>query len=79
MVTIMTQVIETIYRNGVLKPLDPLELFEDQRVRVTVEPATSPAPNNRDAAIKRWLDHVAESDFRLDGPLPSRDELHDRS
>jgi predicted DNA-binding antitoxin AbrB/MazE fold protein len=74
----MTQVIEAIFSQGVLKPLDPLELFEDQRVRVTVEPVMSLAAHDREAAIKRWKEGIASMNFRLTGPLPSRDELHDR-
>lgn len=34
----MSQVIQAIYENGVLKPLEKLELGEHQWVRVTVEP-----------------------------------------
>jgi uncharacterized protein (DUF433 family) len=33
----MTKVIEAIYENGVLKPLDEVPLVEHQRVRLTIE------------------------------------------
>jgi predicted DNA-binding antitoxin AbrB/MazE fold protein len=34
----MTQVI-AIYRNGIFQPLDPVKLTDDERVRLTIEPA----------------------------------------
>ena len=32
------QTIQALYQNGVLKPLDPLDLPEDSKVEVTVDP-----------------------------------------
>jgi predicted DNA-binding antitoxin AbrB/MazE fold protein len=37
----MTITIEAIYENGVLKPIQPLPLAEQEKVRVTVEPDMS--------------------------------------
>ncbi len=33
----MKQTIEAIYRNGVLTPLEPLSLTDEQRVRITID------------------------------------------
>jgi predicted DNA-binding antitoxin AbrB/MazE fold protein len=45
----MRQRIDAIYENGLLRPLEPLTLTEQQRVSVTIE------ADNGDA----WLDHDA--------------------
>lgn len=74
----MAQIIEAIYTNGTLKLIGSLPLADQQRVRLTVEPL-DPAANQREAAIARFKAGVAKMDFHLKGPLPSRDELHDRS
>jgi predicted DNA-binding antitoxin AbrB/MazE fold protein len=42
----VTKTLQTVYENGVLRPLEPLPLKEHQRVMVTV---SDPAD--------RWLDH----------------------
>ena len=34
----MTQIIDAIYENGVLRPLQPLDIQEHAKVRVIVEP-----------------------------------------
>ncbi|MFN7953572.1 MAG: antitoxin family protein [bacterium] len=40
----MTTTLDAVFENGVLKPVQPLELVEGERVRVTVERAgTAPA------------------------------------
>jgi predicted DNA-binding antitoxin AbrB/MazE fold protein len=38
----MSLTIEAIYENGVLKPAQPLPFKEQEKVRVTVEPARPP-------------------------------------
>lgn len=44
----MSITIEAIYEAGVLRPLAPLpELADKSRVRVTIEPASKPAPKVR--------------------------------
>lgn len=41
----MTQTVEAIYENGVLRPVQPLDGIADQsRVRVTVEPPSATHP-----------------------------------
>ena len=78
----MTKTIEAIYSHGVLEPLEALELPEQQRVRLIVQPidgvATAGRPADREAAMKRLRDGIASMDFRSTGPYPTRDELHDR-
>ncbi|MCS6806175.1 MAG: antitoxin family protein [Acidobacteriota bacterium] len=37
----MSRTIEAIYENGVLKPLDPVDLPDGIRVHIAVEPSTS--------------------------------------
>lgn len=74
----MTKVVEAIYTNGHLEPLEPLGLAEKQRVRLIVQPVEWPAPAERQAALKRLQERIEKSDFFLRGPLPSRNELHER-
>ena len=72
----MTQTIEAIFVDGVLKPTAGLSLRDNQRVRLTVE--TIDETNlDREAAITRLKAGIASA-FLLGGPLPSREELHDR-
>lgn len=44
----MSKGIEAVYENGVLRPLEPLDLQEHQRVRISLSPVT---PSEED-----WLD-----------------------
>ena len=44
--------IEATYEDGVLKPAEPLDLAEHERVRVTVRPATSRA--RQTAGLLGW-------------------------
>jgi predicted DNA-binding antitoxin AbrB/MazE fold protein len=74
----MTQTIEAIYADGVLKPTAELPLRDNQRVRLTVE--TIDEPNmDREAAVARLKAGIASMNFFSEGTLPSREELHDRS
>lgn len=43
--------VEAIYRHGVFEPLAPVELPEDQRVRLNIEPV----PNH---ALQAWLEEA---------------------
>jgi predicted DNA-binding antitoxin AbrB/MazE fold protein len=73
----MTQTIEAIYTDGVLKPTAELPLRDNQRVRLTVE--TIDETNvDREAAVTRLKAGIARMRFFSEGPLPSREELHDR-
>ena len=74
----MTQVTEAVYARGVLKPTTELKLREDQRVRVIVE-SIDQGPADRDGALARFKAGVASTQFFSKGPLPTREELHDRS
>ena len=76
--SVMTKVIEAIYSDGVLKPVEALELPDDQRVRLTVEPIDGDQNLNREEAKKRLIERLKHSELRLTGPLPTRDELHER-
>ena len=74
----MTKVVEAIYSHGVLEPLESLGFPEKQRVRLTIEPIDGTGGEQRQAALQRFLDHIKRSNFRIQGRLPSRDELYDR-
>ncbi|MFG0283191.1 MAG: antitoxin family protein [Phycisphaerales bacterium JB039] len=77
----MVRIIEAVFTDGVLKPVDPLPLREQQRVRLTVEemaPEAATTNGDRQAAVAQFLDGVKRSRFRSTGPYPTRDELHER-
>jgi predicted DNA-binding antitoxin AbrB/MazE fold protein len=74
----MTQTIEAIDANGVLKPTAGLHLREQQRVRLTLE-TIEDSPVDRQEALARLKAGIARMQFFSDGPLPTREELHDRS
>ena len=74
----MTRVVEAIYTNGHLEPVEPLDLHENQRVTLTVQTSDQPDPVKRKAAFERLLKGIEEMNFRSTGPYPSRDELHER-
>ena len=73
----MTQKVEAIYTGGVLKPTRELPLKDQQRVRLTVETVDEPG-RDRQAAIARLKAGIESMHFFSEGPLPSREELHDR-
>lgn len=74
----MSLVIEAIYSGGLLRPLEPLELAERQRVRLTVD-LLDPTPHaDRQDALDALIDGLRQSTLHLRGPLPARDELHQR-
>ena len=74
----MTQTTEAIYTHGVLKPAVDLKLREQQRVRVIVEPIED-SLGDRDAAVARLKAGIASMRFFSNGPLPTREDLHDRA
>ncbi len=74
----MIQVTEAIYSQGVLKPVSPLMLANNQRVKLIVQPVARLSPVEREAALRRLFEGMDRMDFYLEGPLPSREELHDR-
>ena len=73
----MTEKVEAIYTGGVLKPTRDLTLREKQRVRLTVETIDEPE-RDREAAIARLKAGIETMRFFSEGPLPTREELHDR-
>jgi predicted DNA-binding antitoxin AbrB/MazE fold protein len=73
----MTQTIEAIYTDGVLKPTAELPLRDNQRVRLTVE-TIDEINNDRAAAVSRLKSGIASMRFFSEVPLPIREELHDR-
>jgi predicted DNA-binding antitoxin AbrB/MazE fold protein len=67
----MTTEIEAVYQAGVLKPLQPLQLRENQRVRLSIEPL------DKDALLA-WLSRVQEVRQRIferHGYLPDSTEI----
>jgi predicted DNA-binding antitoxin AbrB/MazE fold protein len=76
--------VEAIFQDGVFKPMSPPELREGERVHLTVEPVAQGDPAEieavaRGAALSRLRAGIDSMNFCSSGPLPSRDELHDRS
>lgn len=73
----MRQTIEAIFENGVLQPLEPLNLPDHERVSVTVETAKTQDWLDRDAM--EWarsegdpsipLDHVRQLLAKISGSL----------
>jgi predicted DNA-binding antitoxin AbrB/MazE fold protein len=45
--------VEAIYRHGVFEPLQPVDLQEEQRVRLSIEPTGKPTP-------EEWLERVKQ-------------------
>jgi predicted DNA-binding antitoxin AbrB/MazE fold protein len=70
---------EAVFSQGVLKPVDPLQLREQQRVRLIIEPIGAGEDIDRAAALSRLRAGIASMAFSSSGPLPAREELHDRS
>ncbi len=72
------QVIEAIYRKGILKPLGRLELKEDEKVRIVVETLDWQSPPNREALLVKLREGIDRMNFHSSGPYPSREQLHGR-
>lgn len=73
----MTQKIEAICTGGVLKLKRDLPLQDQQRVRLIVKTIDEPE-SDREVAAARLKAGIASMRFFSEGPLPSREELHDR-
>ena len=76
--------VEAIFQNGVFKPMSPPELREGERVHLTVERVAQGDLAEieavaRGAALSRLRAGIDSMNFCSSGPLPSRDELDDRS
>ena len=74
----MLHMTKAIYADGVLKPEEKLDLPDQQRVQVIIQPIEEQEEIDRNAALDRFFDHVSCSEFSYTGPMPNRDELHDR-
>jgi predicted DNA-binding antitoxin AbrB/MazE fold protein len=78
----MVQITEAVFSDGVLKPLGDVALADGQRVRLIVEPienaSVARAPADRALALSKLLAGIEGMRFYSTGPLPSRDDLHDR-
>ena len=74
----MVQVTEAIFSQGVLKPVDDLQLREEQRVRLIIEPVDAGGDADRATAVNRLRAGIASMSSSSSGALPTRDELHDR-
>jgi predicted DNA-binding antitoxin AbrB/MazE fold protein len=74
----MVLVTEAVFSKGVLKPVGTLQLREQQRVRLIIVPLDV-VQDYRTGALIRLRAGIAKTTFSSSGPLPSRDELHDRS
>lgn len=60
----MPRIIEAVFENGVLKPLEAVDLEEHQRVRVTIAPVRDAVAGSRGLipAPAALVEEVAESD-----------------
>jgi predicted DNA-binding antitoxin AbrB/MazE fold protein len=74
----MLKAIEAIYANGAFQPVDALDLADQQRVRLTVEVIPDDNGRARADAFRRVRERIARSSFSYGGPMPGRDELHER-
>lgn len=72
----MTQLIDAIYEDGVLKPTEALNLPQHSRVRISVE-VVEPRPGSPEA-VKRFLDHAKATRMTSTEPHLTRDQLHER-
>lgn len=67
------------FSKGVLKPVEQLQLREEQRVRLIIEPVDAGRESDRTAALNRLRAGIASMAFFSPGRLPARDDLPDRS
>lgn len=56
----MEQVLEAIYQNGVLIPLEPLDLSEHQHVIITIRLTSSDELDQSEKTLKAWQQVYAE-------------------
>ena len=67
----MERHIEAIYENGVLRPLEPLDLVEQQRVRITVsDNGGDPLADLLDTEFMAWCAQEAQK-----SPAPGIEEV----
>jgi predicted DNA-binding antitoxin AbrB/MazE fold protein len=75
----MRQIVEAIYADGVLKPLAALPFHEKQRLRLTIAAVDEQATSDHGAHLHELIDRLRRSTFSYGGPLPTREELHERA
>lgn len=73
----MTIVTHAVYSKGLLKPDENLGLREGQRVRLIVE-TIDDNKEEQSAALASLKAGIANMNFYSQGPVPSRQKLHDR-
>jgi predicted DNA-binding antitoxin AbrB/MazE fold protein len=74
----MTQTIDAIYTQGVLRPLQKLTLREQEHVRITIQSAQAQEQVSREEAMKQLIECLDRSTLSYGGRPPSREELHER-
>ncbi len=57
----MRREIQAIYENGVLRPLEPLELEEQQRIRITIDNG-DPLADLLDTEFMEWCARKSEGE-----------------
>lgn len=72
----MMKTFDAVVTNGLLKPAEPVDLPENQRLRVTVEEVASQRNGDR-AARERLVEFLRRYPLHIRGPLPTREELYD--
>jgi predicted DNA-binding antitoxin AbrB/MazE fold protein len=84
----MNRVIEAVYKNGVLTPVEPLDLPEQLRVLITIQVPGAEGPEDALQAWGRVYEGLSEEDVaavecialsdRKSGPLPPHSQLSHR-
>jgi len=72
---VMPMQVQAVYENGVLRPLDPLELAEHQRVTVTVTESTKPPAHTQ--LDSTFIENLRQQ-LRTAAPVPGLDEVRRR-
>lgn len=73
----MHQKIDAIFQNGALRPISPLDLKEDLRVRLVIDSEDYGIQMTRDEALQRLFYDISKVGLDAGGCLPTREELHD--
>jgi predicted DNA-binding antitoxin AbrB/MazE fold protein len=68
----MLLIIEAIYENGVLRPVQPLSLKEQEKVLITIQSRSNVQPAlqavDRGYGLLRWTGPVEELDYLISDP-----------
>ncbi len=60
----MERVVEAVYQDGVLTPLEPLDLPNSQRVTLTIQVPSQPADSDPVGGWRSVYDGLAEEELR---------------